>query len=534
MRKLIAVLSSLLLAVSPAYAQKTKANLITELGTNLPDNTTGLITPAILRTTLTDMINSWYGLIDTTNSGTGQVTAGGFALSTVPAANVLQMSGTYTQLSSTDANENIFLGTQAADPSILYRGTTHTWQNQAGISVATLSTGTAPAFSVGRAAGNVLTLQAQSTGNPLSITATGVDANIQLLYVSKGASSHRFFAGSGTDAFAIAGSTTSVNFLQASPAPTTGGPQLAAVGSDTNISLNLLTKGTGTVNLQPSNGVSGALSFQGNTSGFVVISAQAAAGTYNFNLPTTAGNVNQVLTSQGGGSTAMTWQNVATGTPVQTVTKQVFTASGTYTPHAGLIVAVLECVGAGGGGGGVTGVAGSNVIAGPGASGGYSRSVVLAATIGASKTVTVGTHGTGGAAGNNSGSGGGASCFTSTSCVSGQIVSANGGGAGTFGVNTGAPAPGGAAGTGDIAAAGNPGGPPQVGTTALFPFPGASSHFGGGATAPTFVSSTALTGINASNYGSGGSGAWAQNITANAAGGNGSDGICIATEYNNQ
>jgi Repeat of unknown function (DUF5907) len=54
-------------------------------------------------------------------------------------------------------------------------------------------------------------------------------------------------------------------------------------------------------------GTLGKLTVAGNTSGVVTVQPQAAAGTYNFNLPTTAGAANQVLTSQGGGSAAMTW-----------------------------------------------------------------------------------------------------------------------------------------------------------------------------------------------------------------------------------
>src|SRR5690242_11790020 len=52
---------------------------------------------------------------------------------------------------------------------------------------------------------------------------------------------------------------------------------------------------------------SGTISLNGATSGVVTVQPQAAAGTYNFNLPTTAGTAGQVLTSQGGSSTAMTW-----------------------------------------------------------------------------------------------------------------------------------------------------------------------------------------------------------------------------------
>lgn len=51
----------------------------------------------------------------------------------------------------------------------------------------------------------------------------------------------------------------------------------------------------------------GSLGFSGNTSGLVTIKPQAVAGTFNFNLPISAGTAGQLLQSGGGGSTAMTW-----------------------------------------------------------------------------------------------------------------------------------------------------------------------------------------------------------------------------------
>lgn len=60
---------------------------------------------------------------------------------------------------------------------------------------------------------------------------------------------------------------------------------------------------------------SAALILNGSSSGAISILPQAAAGTYNFNMPTTAGSAGQVLTSQGGGASVMTWETVAgTGT----------------------------------------------------------------------------------------------------------------------------------------------------------------------------------------------------------------------------
>jgi hypothetical protein len=57
----------------------------------------------------------------------------------------------------------------------------------------------------------------------------------------------------------------------------------------------------------------------GSSSGVVSILPQAAAGTFNFNLPVTAGNAGQVLTSGGGSGSPMTW---GSGQPEQTISYQ--------------------------------------------------------------------------------------------------------------------------------------------------------------------------------------------------------------------
>lgn len=66
----------------------------------------------------------------------------------------------------------------------------------------------------------------------------------------------------------------------------------------------------------------GALGVAGSSSGAIQIQGQAAAGTYNFILPNTAGSSGQCLTSGGGG--AMSWANCSTPskvswTPVLTI-----------------------------------------------------------------------------------------------------------------------------------------------------------------------------------------------------------------------
>jgi hypothetical protein len=60
------LLVALLLLASPAYAQKTKTALTSEVNTNLASGTG--ITASTLRATLTDMINSWYDLNGTSSA----------------------------------------------------------------------------------------------------------------------------------------------------------------------------------------------------------------------------------------------------------------------------------------------------------------------------------------------------------------------------------------------------------------------------------------------------------------------------------
>lgn len=75
----------------------------------------------------------------------------------------------------------------------------------------------------------------------------------------------------------------------------------------------------------------GSLALAGNTSGVVTITPQAAAGTFNFNLPVTAGTTGQFLTSAGGVGSPMTWTSVP-GSDTQVI----FNDGGVLGADAGL------------------------------------------------------------------------------------------------------------------------------------------------------------------------------------------------------
>jgi hypothetical protein len=73
----------------------------------------------------------------------------------------------------------------------------------------------------------------------------------------------------------------------------------------------------------------GTINVSGNTSGTIVIKPQAAAGSYNLNLPTTSGNADEALVSQGGGSNAMTYTALKSGTYTPTLTNTTNVAAST-------------------------------------------------------------------------------------------------------------------------------------------------------------------------------------------------------------
>lgn len=220
---------------------------------------------------------------------------------------------------------------------------------------------------------------------------------------------------------------------------------------------------------------------------------------------------------------------VAPAIGVVAVKKQVFLATGTYTPSTGMLYAQIECKGGGGGGAGaaasLTGISGG----GGGGEGSYSRVLVTAAQIGASKAVTIGGAGNGGATGANNGTAGG-DTSVGTLCV------AKGGSPGTqLGSNLLGPGGlGGVAGTGDYTLQGLPGTASNGGT--ITTINGTGGLGGGSSPIQTVVGTGAATGgTNATaNTGAGGTGASVNGSAGTAPGGNGATGNVYILEYTSQ
>lgn len=279
------------------------------------------------------------------------------------------------------------------------------------------------------------------------------------------------------------------------------------------------------------------LAVTGATSGVTSLVAMAvASGTLT--LPsatdtligkaTTDVLTNKTFDTNGVGNALKTGGITVTKPVFDSIVVQKFTATGTYTPTPGMVYCVIECWGGGGGGGGMAINTGQGGGGGGGQGGGYSRTTATAATIGASKAVTIGALGAGGAAGGNNGANGGDTSV-------GTICIAKGGSGG--GGSVGAGQAGGqstATGTGDITAAGMSGLAAQGGPAASVygnSGQGGSSLVGSGGPGVNSVATAGVDGAAGTGFAAGGAGAAGNGVNASNAGGNGTPGLTTITEF---
>ena len=180
---------------------------------------------------------------------------------------------------------------------------------------------------------------------------------------------------------------------------------------------------------------------------------------------------------------------------IDQVNVQKFTSSGTYTPTAGCVYAIIEVQAAGGNGSGI-----ASGVGGGGGSGGYGRSLLLSPT---TQTITIG------AVGSNTTYG---SLITCTSGGNGVSIGSGASTGGAGGTSSGGNLDNISGQTGDNGYAGSP----------AWSGRGANSRFGQGGIS---VASNS-TGNPASGYGAGGGGA----INSTTVGA-GAPGVIYITEF---
>lgn len=302
---------------------------------------------------------------------------------------------------------------------------------------------------------------------------------------------------------------------------------------DSNVGVTSFNTRAGAVTLQLSDitGAGGAPAASPALTG-TPTAPTAPAGTANTQLATTA----FVSAALGGGGVASL--NGHTGALSVSVNQRLFTANATYVPTPGTVLAMVECVGGSGGGGATAYGPSWGMVAGGGGSGGYSRSILTAAQLGASQAITVGQGGAGAVGAATTPPAGGNGTATSF----GSLVIALGGLGGLSfdaGNNWGGGGPGAAAGTGQLALAGNPGsvGGGSYRNATLNAVSnignggdGGSMFSGAGLGGNTMLTATpGATGSNGS-LGGGGGGAAAFGAGGPWNGGNGGGGWCLVTE----
>lgn len=219
---------------------------------------------------------------------------------------------------------------------------------------------------------------------------------------------------------------------------------------------------------------------------------------------------------------------------------QRFTTAGaaTYTPTAGMRYCIIEAYGAGAAGG-TTSTATIVQVSGAGAggSGGYTKVMATATQVGVSLALTIGAKGVATATPNSTGPSGGntivGSMFTCGGGSGGQSTSAIIGATG---------AAGGVGGAGGVDSAvtgctflegidGERGDNTLIVGGAIINGRGGSTQVGRGGYPGGTVTGSATTATNGNGIGAGGGGAAVNGLSGSRAGGSGSDGAVIVTEY---
>ncbi len=95
---------------------------------------------------------------------------------------------------------------------------------------------------------NLVTFAGATTGNRPTITTSGSDTNVGLGLVVKGSTTVHIGNATG-DWATVTGPTTPANFVQLAGAATGSNAAVTATGSDTNVGLTLSTKGSGTITM---------------------------------------------------------------------------------------------------------------------------------------------------------------------------------------------------------------------------------------------------------------------------------------------
>lgn len=143
----------------------------------------------------------------------------------------------------------------------------------------------------GRSSANYVQVTGNSTGLPPVIRVDGSDTNANIVITSKGSGGVQLWTnGVGSLALNASHTASAVNYVQVTGAATGNRPTLSAQGSDTNIPLDIQTKGTGHINFTP------------NRTNYLSVYGAGTGGSPQFLVAGTDTNIDLTLTPKGTGN----------------------------------------------------------------------------------------------------------------------------------------------------------------------------------------------------------------------------------------
>jgi phosphotransferase system HPr-like phosphotransfer protein len=159
---------------------------------------------------------------------------------------------------------------------------------------------------------NYVAVQGASTGNPVFVLARGSDTNVALNVGSQGAGSIVFSTNATAQTqFVIAHVASAVNYLQAAGRETGNGPILSAQGTDTNVNLELRSKGTGSVVISTGSGVGVIVANAPSAVNYMTLTGSATGNGVAISAEGTDTNVGVLVSSKGTGSVSIQSGNTA-------------------------------------------------------------------------------------------------------------------------------------------------------------------------------------------------------------------------------
>ena len=245
---------------------------------------------------------------------------------------------------------------------------------------------------------NYVTIQGSATGNTPAVGVAGTDTNTSLNLFTRGTGAINLQTGATTATqFTVSDTASAVNYWQFTGAATGGNPSVQVTGSDTTVNMIMSTKGGGAIAFRSYGLTNTQLRIYGSN---VAINNLAVTGTTTGVAPYlsaegTDTNVSLNLVTKGTGTLQIN------GTAWQKTKITTFTSSGTYTPSSGCVAIALLVVGGGGGGGfgGSYAAVGGGSGGAAGGGGGATLATIPLSAITTPVTITIGSGGAGGQSG---------------------------------------------------------------------------------------------------------------------------------------